>query len=306
MLSILSNVKLVSQRAARPPVAVEIAASGVLAAALPAPGREPVYASQTLPPDVLVPGIGEPNLRMAETVVAAIRNTLKEISPQTRAVTLVLPDLCVRVFLLDFDSLPRDYASALSILRFRLRKVVPFDLERAKLSFQVLSKDESGCKVLVAVIPGHIQEEYESAVRAAEYEPGAVLSSGLAALAALDSQDAELTACLGDRSLTTAITKGNELLLYRTLDLAVDPALRLAEAQRDIAVAAAYFEDRLASRPQRLHYTGIGTTEEFARAIAGPEMAVVDLVPRLRTETAVPLMANTCFAGVAGALAGAR
>ena len=143
-------------------------------------------------------------------------------------------------------------------------------------------------------------------MRAAGYEPGAMLSSGLAALAALNSQDAELTACLGDRSLTTAITRGNELLLYRTLDLAVDPALRLAEAKRDIAVAAAYFEDRLSSRPQRLNYTGIGTSEEFARAAAGPELAVVDLVPRPQTEKAVPLLANTGFAGVAGALAGAR
>ena len=78
-------------------------------------------------------------------MVAAIRETLGEVSPQARDVTLVLPDLCVRVFLLDFDSLPRDDASALPILRFRLRKVVPFDLERAKLSFQVLSKDEAGC-----------------------------------------------------------------------------------------------------------------------------------------------------------------
>ena len=306
MRSILSNFKLVSHQAARPPVAVEIAAGGVFAAVLPAPGREPVFASQTLPPDVLMPGIGEPNLRKVETVVAAIRTTLKEVSPQTRAVTLVLPDLCVRVFLLDFDSLPRDDASALPILRFRLRKVVPFDLERAKLSYQVLSKDQTGCRVLVAVIPGPILEEYESAVLAADYEPGAVLSSGLAALAALDSVDPELTACIGDRSLTTAITKGNEVLLYRTLDLAADPDLRFAEAQRDVAVAAAYFEDRLASRPQRLRYTGFGTTEEFASAIAGPEMAAVALLPRHQTETAAPQLANTCFAGVVGALAGAK
>ncbi|MDR3734990.1 MAG: hypothetical protein P4L10_05555 [Acidobacteriaceae bacterium] len=238
--------------------------------------------------------------------MAAIRTTLGEVSPQTRDITLVLPDLCVRIFLLDFDSLPLDDASALPILRFRLRKVVPFDLERAKLSFQVLSSDDSGCKVLVAAIPRPIQEEYESAVRAAGYEPGSVLSSSLAALAVLDSVEPELTACLGDRSLTTAITKGNELLLYRTLDLAVEPALRLAEAQRNIAVAAAYFEDRLASRPKRLNYTGIGATEEFARAIAGPEMDVFDLAPQPGSEAAVPLFANTGFAGVAGALAGAR
>ncbi len=306
MRSILSNIKLISRRSARPPVAVEIAAGGVSAAALAVPGREPVYASQALPPGALVPGIAEPNLRKAETVVAAIRTTLSQVSAQTRDVTLVLPDICVRVFLLDFDSLPRDDGTALQVLRFRLRKVVPFDSERAKLSFQVLSRDESGCKVLVAAIPKPIQEEYESAVRAAGYEPGSVLSSGLASLATLDSADAELTACIGDRSLTTAITKGSDFFLYRTLDLPEEPALRLAEAQRDIAVAAAYFEDRLASRPRRLNYTGIGATEEFARAAAGPEMVVLDLVQQPGSETAEPLFASTGFAGLAGALAGAR
>ena len=66
MRSILSSIKPVSQRSGRPPVAVEIAAGGVSAAALPEPGREPVYASQALPPGALVPGIAEPNLRRAE------------------------------------------------------------------------------------------------------------------------------------------------------------------------------------------------------------------------------------------------
>ncbi len=304
--SILGKMKLGSKRTGRPPAAVEIAAGGVLAAALPAPGQEPVFAFQPLTSDTLVPGIAEPNLRSPELVADAIRATLNQVSPQTRAVTVVLPDLSVRVFLLDFDSLPGDDAGALSILRFRLRKVVPFDVESAGLSYQVLAQDESGCRALVAIIPGPVLEEYEAAVRAAEYEPGVVLSSGLAALAALESPGPALTACLGERSLTTSITNGNELLLYRTLDLAVEPELRRLEAQRDIAVTAAYFEDRLISRPKRLYYTGVGTSKEFARAIAGPEMDVVDLAPRQSEAGVAALFGSAGLASVAGALAGAR
>jgi len=40
------------------------------------------------------------------------------------------------------------------------------------------------CKVLAAVLPGPVLAEYEAAVRAAGFEPGAVLPSSLAALAA--------------------------------------------------------------------------------------------------------------------------
>ena len=112
----------------------------------------------------------------------AIRAALGQVSPRTRAVTLVLPDTVVRVFVLDFDSLPAKAAEAISVLRFRLRKMVPFEVEHAGLSYQVLVENKTECKVLAAVIPGPVLAEYEAAVRAAGYEPGAVLPSSLAAL----------------------------------------------------------------------------------------------------------------------------
>jgi len=60
----------------------------------------------------------------------------------------------------------------------------------------------------------------------------------LAALAGLESTEAVLAANLVDQSLTTTITSGQDLLLYRTLDLPEDIHLRLIEVQRGIAVAA--------------------------------------------------------------------
>ena len=114
----------------------------------------------------------------------------------------------VRVFVLDFDSLPAKPAEALPVLRFRLRKMVPFDVEHAGLSYQVLSQSKTECKVLAAVLPGAILAEYEAAVRAAGYEPGAVLPSSLAALEAIDSMEAVLAANLSALALTTSITNG--------------------------------------------------------------------------------------------------
>jgi type IV pilus assembly protein PilM len=305
MRSILTRFKFGIERVGRPPAVVEIAPGGVLAAALPAQGKAPLCAFQALAPDIVTPSINEPNLRSPELVSNAIRDALNQVSPQTQDVTLVLPDVSIRVFLLDFDSLPGDNASAVPILRFRLRKVVPFDVESASITYQVLSRNDTGCKVLVAIMPTAILAEYEAVVRAAEYEPGVVLSSSLAALAALDSPDPALTVSLGDRWLTTCITRGNELLLYRTLDLAADPGIRLAETQRDIAVAAAYYEDKLMSRPQRLYYSGVGAAQAFSSVLDAPEIAVVDLAAWPEAETPMQL-ANRGFASLAGALAGAR
>ena len=301
------------QSAGRPPAAIEISPEGVLAAAIPAArarrgasesAQGLVYAFAPLPAGALVPGIEEPNLREPDAVTVAIRSALDEVSPRTRAVTVILPDTVVRVFVLDFDSIPAKSAEAISVVRFRLRKMVPFDVEHAGVSYQVLSQGETECKVLAAVLPGPILAEYEAAVRAAGYEPGAILPSSLAALESLGSMEAFMAANLSAHAITTAIATGQELLLYRTLDLPDDSAQRIAEIQRSIAVAAAYFEDKLGSQPRTLFYAGVQDTSEFAVSLGDPALSVSDWASR-PDEGAMTALPQTCFAGVAGALAGA-
>ncbi len=304
MSPILSRTKSRAAGGGRPPAAVELAPEGVVAAALPAKNEAPVFAFAPLQHGALIPGIGEPNLRAPEAVAEAIRSALGSVSPRTRAVTVVLPDTAVRVFVLDFDSLPGRAEEAVPVLRFRLRKMVPFDVEHAGVSYQILSESKNECRALVAVLPGLILAEYEAAVRAGGYEPGSVLPTSLAALAAVDATEPVLAAVLSGMSLTTSITHGDDLLLYRTLDLPENAGQRLAEVQRDIAVASAYFEDKLATRPRRLHYGGMGSAEEFARWIKDPELTVVELSPRPRTGAATAL-GTVSLAGIAGAIAGA-
>jgi type IV pilus assembly protein PilM len=217
----------------------------------------------------------------------------------------------VRVFVLDFDSMPARAAEAVSVLRFRLRKMIPFDVEQAGVNYQILVASKTSCKVLAAVIPGVNLHEYEAVVRQAGYEPGVVLPTSLAALAAIDSTEPVLATNLGVTTLTTCITNGQDLLLYRTLNLPEDPGKRLQEVQRDIAVAAAYYEDKLGTRPKLLYFAGIGAggnsaAEDFARWIDSPDLTVVDLASRPETGAATPLGNLLSLAGVSGALAGAN
>jgi type IV pilus assembly protein PilM len=308
--SILSKAQLGTQPGGRPPAAVEITPEGVLAAALPAPGQDAVYAYAPLAPGALVPGIAESNLRAPEAVSAAIRSALDQVSPRSRSVTAVIPDTVVRVFVLDFDALPSKPAEAYSVLRFRLRKMVPFDVEHAGLSYQVLVEKKDEAKVLAAVLPGPVLAEYETAVRAAGYEPGAVLSSSLAALAGVDSLQAVLVANISPLALTTSISNGQDLLLYRTLDLPENPIVRLEEVRRGVAVAAAYYEDKLGTPPAQLYFAGNTSihergSEAFARWIDFPGLEVLDLNTRPSTG-AVSSLGTSSIAGVAGALAGVR
>jgi type IV pilus assembly protein PilM len=298
------KARITSKPGGRPQTAVEITPEGALAATIPNDSDTPVYSFAPLAAGALVPGVAEANIRVPEAVAEAIRNALGQISPKSRAVTLIVPDTAVRVFVLDFDTLPSKEAEAVPVLRFRLRKMVPFDVEHSALSYQILVKSETSVKVLATVMPGPILAEYEVTVRAAGYEPGAVLPSSLASLAALDSLEPILAANLTAQALTTSITSGQDLHLFRTVELPEEPAARAAEVQRNIAVAAAYYEDKLLARPRQLHYAGSAKAEEFSRILADHELSVVDMVPTTGLG-ATTALGPVSLAGIAGALAGA-
>ena len=311
MAAFLKRANPASQPSGRPHTAVEIAPEGVLVASLPSPNQHPVVAWTALPAGALVPGIAEANLRHPELVAQTLQTAIDRAAPKSRAVTLVVPDTTTRVFVLDFDTLPSKPAEAISVLRFRLRKMVPFDVEQAAVSYQFLGQtepaekrnEEGSVKVLAAIIPGAILAEYEAAVRAAGHEPGAVLPSSLAALAALDSMEPVLTANLAGTALTTTISTSLDLYLYRTVELPTEGNAWVTEIQRNITVAAAFYEDKLQARPRRLHYAGGLDPREFAQAIDNPELEVVEVAPLPSYGVATPV-GSVSYAGVCGALAG--
>jgi len=156
-------------------------------------------------------------------LVSAVRTALEQVSQRGHDVTLVVPDAAMRVLLLDFDELPAKAAEALPVVRFRLKKLLPFDADNAAVSYQVMASSRGVVQVLAVAMPRVVLEEYESMVREAGFEPGAVLPSTLATLAGLDDGEMpRLVVNAGREGVTTAIVKGGALLLHRTVDLGAD------------------------------------------------------------------------------------
>ena len=187
--------------------------------------------------------------------VAAVKHALDAVSGRGREVTLVVPDAAARVLLIDFDELPGKAAEALPVVRFRLKKLLPFDADDAAVSYQIMAQTRGATQVLAVAMPREVLAEYEAMVREAGYEPGAVLPSTLAAMAGLDENErASLVVNAGREAVTTAIVKGGILLLHRTVDLSggsnVEAATAvLPEVTRDSEAATAGDEaSREASR----------------------------------------------------------
>src|SRR6266478_3117964 len=161
-----------SKPGSRPKLACEIFADRVLAGRVSENGGRTLEAcaSNELSPGSVVPDLMEANLRQPDGVFETLRDTLTTLGGRSRDVIAVLPDAAVRVVLLDFETLPPKREEAESVVRFRLKKSLPFDVEKAKVSYHV-QPSNGGVRVIAAVALLNVIEDYEAAFRQAGYEP---------------------------------------------------------------------------------------------------------------------------------------
>src|ERR1700687_1690423 len=129
----------------RPKLACEISADRVLAGRVSENGGHTLEgcASTELAPGSVVPDLIETNLRQPDAVYEAVRDTLGNVAGRSRDVIAVLPDAAVRVVLLDFETLPSKRDEAESVVRFRLKKSLPFDPADARISYHAQSTRKS-------------------------------------------------------------------------------------------------------------------------------------------------------------------
>ncbi|HTD97564.1 MAG TPA: hypothetical protein VK627_11550 [Edaphobacter sp.] len=255
----------------RPRLAVEVRAEGVVAArAEDATALLTAVARAGVAEGSVVPGLKAGNIVDRAGVAAAVRSALDGVagrgaeraagrSGSSRDVTLVVPDAAVRVLLLEFEQLPSKMAEALPLVRFRLKKLLPFDAEDAVVSYQVMSSAKSGVKVVAVAMPREVLEEYEGVVTAAGYLPGAVLPSTLATLAGLDEVEAPaLVVNAGLGGVTTAIVRAGVLLLHRSVDMSGDMTADIGLAPQVPVVSAIPLVDRESSAQEWAQQEALG------------------------------------------------
>ncbi len=244
------------QSTAKPRLACEITPGKIIAARANAAGTGlDLYTARRLKDNALAPSLSGNNVVDAGAVQEAIGGAMSAVAGRLRDVITIIPDAAVRVLLLDFDALPEKYADAAPLVRFRIRKSLPFDADSAALSFQ--SRRENGSvKVLAAVTPLDVLAGYESAVRAAGFLPSVVLPSTLAMLAPIVADTPTLVVNVEGTILTMVILRSNEVLLYRTLDLPRPASISGTEIADSVYPSMVFFEDTYSAKVQRIVLAG--------------------------------------------------
>jgi len=287
----------------KPKLACEIAADRVLAGRVSDRGGVvEMCASGELAPGCVVPDLTEANLRERNGVLGAVRQSLSDVGGHSRDVIAVLPDAAVRVMLLDFETLPAKREEAEGVVRFRLKKSLPFDVDKAKISYQAQAAT-SGVRVVAAVALTSVVEEYESIFRDAGYAPGVVLPSMLAALGAATTQQPTLVVKVDARTTSIAILDKDQLLLFRTLENARGVTISGEQLAEEVYPSIVFFQDTYNLNIGQIFVAGLsdsGGAVPALRSQTGVE--VKELVDSARLGTGVGLVPKWRMAGVVGAL----
>jgi hypothetical protein len=284
-----------------PTVAVEVRPRGVSVVRLVGSGNRlglGAAASLDLPEGAL-----EVSLARANVVDgAAFRKALQGACERAGAlcggpVALVLPDPAVRVALLPASELKaRRRAEVEQMIRFRLNKTVPFDVQQARVAWA----GPEGGQMLVAAVFRPVLEGYEAVLRDLGFDPGLVEPASLALVGTLERAETP-----GDRLLVNwdvgyvslVLTRRGWPILIRTLVGDLGPEAVLREAANTVL----YYRERLG---------GQGLTGAALRsAFLPPEEAVTLLREPLGLEPEVvdpwALLGGGHRSAVAQAMAGA-
>jgi type IV pilus assembly protein PilM len=286
----------------RPRVACEISAERVVAGRA-GDGAQTLEAAsvQAIPNGALVPGLQQANVAARPALVAALRDALSAVAGRSRDVCLVIPDATTRIMLLDFDTLPEKAEEADAVVRFRLKKSLPFEVEQSAVSF-----DRQGTanpvRLVAAVTPRNILEEYESLVREAGYNPGAVVPSMIAVLGVVDGSRPTMVIKAEPGTTTFAIVDSNQLLLHRALENG-GSGVSGESLVDDVNTSLVYFEDRYSVGVDRVLVTGIESVQALQEALgASSNIRVEELVSSGRAGAAIGNVPRSALAAVVGAL----
>ena len=247
----------------------------------------------------------------AEAMASLGISPAADSSKRPHEVVLVIPDQAARLFVLNFDTFPQRSSQGLPLVKWRLKKSVPFDVETAAISYFV-QRSAAELQVVAVATPQSIVRKYEAIPESFGLRPRWVSLSTLASLGLAGDFKENLPPAvrtggpassaegsLGEQAgrvgvlvakysppwFTTAILQAGTLRLFRTVGLSAgeDGSPSRADALAAIYPSMAYFQDNFQGAITRGYLCGLG---ESSDSIA----AALEREPHLETN---PLVLNT-------------
>ena len=201
----------------------------------------------------------EDNLVRLDTAAETIAHLAPPVANRKRRqAAVLLPDASARVTVLDFDSFPDSAEEQLSLVKFRVKKTIPFDIDSAAVNYfrQPGANRKGKIEVVAVTVALEVLARYEALFRNAGFHPGDITVSALAALNLYHDETPALIAKLADNTLTVMVVAGGKLKLFRCLTLEESTEEEILAL---LHPTLAYAEDELGAPVKRVILCGFAT-----------------------------------------------
>lgn len=196
------------------------------------------------------------------------------------ATAIVIPDYAVRMALLDFEEFPQRDEDRAALLRFRLKKSVPFPIDEAQLSYAIQTQEPKKIEVLAVAIARPILQEYESIFVEQGYRVGVVVPSALATLRLCETGPRGLTLLVkaAGASVSVLLLDPSRVRLIRCLDLTGND-VEEDKPEGDVLLpmleqTIAYSEDQFGEPISRVLLCGFGPETETLSNLLARQLGV--------------------------------
>ena len=238
------------------------------------------------------------NIQQPQVLQDHIQSLAPGNGHRKRRAVVILPDYCARVAVLDFDTFPSALEEQQALVRFRLKKSVPFEVDTAVVSYVEQPRSGTKVEILAAVMSADIVAQYEAPFRSAGFHPGLVTTSSLAALNLLAPDGISLLVKLSGRVLSVLVLQESAVNLARCIEM---EGGRQEDIESVLHPTIAYVEDELKGRPKQIWLAGFGAEMEQLAPRWEKEWGVA--VQPIRSRFGTPGKGNTGLLGYLESLA---
>ncbi len=200
-----------------------------------------------LPDGAVRPAFEGTNIADPAPLEAKLREGMLKLGLSQGTIAVLVPELCVRIYLLPLDSSPASDKERDGIVRWRVGKLMPLLPDDARIVHQSVAVG-NGERIVAAVARPEVVREYEGLFVRSGLVPGNVTLPSLSLLGLLPGGGGDaLLVNVEDDSLSIIAVVGGEPALLRQKPFALERGAgtrRLAPLIKEIENTALFLEDK--------------------------------------------------------------
>ena len=240
------------------------------------------YQVREISDPVIPSSIFQPVSGSTEELTKLLQGLFERSGTRPGRVSLVLPDNLAKISLIGLPERPSSRKHLQELVNSKMRKAVPFKLNEAVISYQLLPGEGRSASVLVVLARRLLVERFERVLTSLGARPGLVdistpnllnLERSIIAKSAPNGSDVGLLNCARNY-FSLVILRGGRLIFFRCKTFSIDEGISNGPngvLVREMATSFSYYREKLAGEGVRKILVRTVSTpyEEIAEKLSG-------------------------------------